>query len=178
MNANPSGSRTPSTGCWGRIEARREFVVAGGPSSSLVRIEVCAAVCCRPDHELTGCGDGARCAKTVRRGALYLRCAAQGRVGDQNDPRHVARQLVPHLLLLAITSAPADAVRPHFLEQAGPWLATVARVRNAASRPKGQPAGWREPHDGARDTELVQAGHDVIPTSARAQSRGKGVLAA
>ena len=52
-----------------------------------------------------------------------------------------------------------------------PWLATVSTVRDAASRAKGQPAGWRGPHDGARDTELVQAGQDVIPTSARAVPR-------
>jgi hypothetical protein len=178
VNANPSGSRTPSTGCWGRLEARRVLAAAAGPSLSLARVDVHAGISGTTNRRVVGSNGGARCAKTVRRGALNLRCAAQGRVGDQLSPRHVAHHLVPHLLLLANTSAPADAVRPRFLEGARPRLVNVAMVRSAASRPKAQPAERRTPHEGACDTELVHAGHDVIPTSARAQSRGKGVLAA
>jgi hypothetical protein len=178
VNANPSGSRTPSTGCRGRLGARRELATATGPSLSLARIDACAGLTGPVDRCVDGLDGGARCAKTVRRGALHLRCAAQGRVGDQEIPRHVAHHLVPQLLLLAKTSAPADAVRPRFLEGAQPRLAEVTMARNATSRPKAQPAEWRKPHDGACGRELVQAGPDVIPTSARAQSRGKGVLAA
>ena len=178
MNANPSGSCTPPTGCWGRLGARRELAAAAGPSLSLARIGVCTGSTGPAIRRVDGLRGGARCAKTVRRGALNLRCAAQGRVGDKKNPRHVAHHLVPHLLLLAKTSAPADAVRPHFLEGANPRLAKVAMARNAASRPTAQPDDRRTSHDGACASKLVQAGHDVIPTSARAQSRGKGVLAA
>ena len=178
MNANPSGSRTPSTGCWGRLEARRVLAAAAGPSLSLARVDVHAGISGTTNRRVVGSNGGARCAKTVRRGALNLRCAAQGRVGDPVTPRQVTHHLVPHLLLSARTSARADAVRPRFLDQAWPWLAKVSMVRNAASRPKAQPAEWHTPPDGACDTELVRLGLEVTPTSACAQSRGKGVLAA
>jgi hypothetical protein len=178
VNANPSGSCTPPTGCWGRLDARRESASDAGLSLSLARFDACTGMSGRANRRVAGSSGGSRCAKTVRRGALNLRRAVQGRVGDQPSPRHVANHLVPHLFLSAKTSAPADAVRPHFPDRAWPYLAKVSTAGNAASRPKAQPVDCRMPRDGADGTELVQPGHDVIPTSARARSRGKGVLAA
>ena len=178
MNANPSGSRTPSTGCWGELEARRELVAATGPSLGLALFDVRAGLSGRAIRRVDGSNGGSRHAKKACRGALNPRCAAQGRVGDPVTPRRVTHHLVSHLLLSARTSARADAVRPRFLDQAWPWLAKVSMVRNAASGPKAQPAEWHTPPDGACGTELVRLGLDVTPTSACAQSRGKGVLAA
>jgi len=178
VNANPSGSRTSSTGCWGELEARRELAAATGPSLGLAHVDVRAGLSGTAIRRVDGANGGSRHAKKACRGALNLRCAAQGRVGDQLTPRHVAHHLVPHLLLSARTSAHADAVRPRFLDQARAWLAKVSMVRNAASRPKAQPAEWHTPPDEACGTELVRLGPDVTPTSACAQSRGKGVLAA
>jgi hypothetical protein len=178
VNANPSGSRTPSTGCWGELEARREHAAATGPPLGLALFDVRAGFSGGTIQRVDGSNGGSRHAKKACRGALNLRCAAQGRVGDQPTPRHVTHHLAPHLLLSARTSARADAVRPRFLDQARPWLAKVSMVRSAASRPKAQPANWHTPRDGACDTELVRLGPDVTPTSACAQSRGKGVLAA
>jgi hypothetical protein len=178
VNANPSGSRTPSTGCWGELEARRELAAATGPSMGLARFDVRAGVSGRAVERADGSRGGARHAKKACRGALNLRCAAQGRVGDRLTPRHIAHHRVPHLLLSARTSAPADAVRPRFLDQGWPWLSKVSMARKAANRSKAQPAKWHTPRDGSCAAELVRPGHDVTPASACAQSRGKGVLAA
>ena len=178
MNANPSGSRTPSTGSWGRSEARREVAAAAVPSPCQMQTAALTGEFRRRGGEAAGTDGGTRRAKMVCRGALVERRAVQGRVGDLQLPRHIASHLVSHLLLSARTSARADAVRPRFLDQAWPWLAKVSMVRNAASRPKAQPAEWHTPPDGACDTELVRLGPDVTSTSACAQSRGKGVLAA
>ena len=178
MNANPSGSRTPSTGCRGRLEARRELAAATGPSQGLACFDVCAGVSGRAIRRVKGSNGGSRRAKKVCRGAPSLRCVAQGRVGDNFNPRHVAHHLVPHLLLSARTSAPADAVRPDLPVGARPWLTKVWVVRSAASRPKAQPAECHTSRDGACDAELDQPGAGVSPTSACVQSRGKGVLAA
>jgi hypothetical protein len=178
VNANPSVSRTPSTGSWGGLDARRELAAAAGPSLGIARVEVRAGLSGRALERVNSTNGGSRHAKKACRGALNPRCAAQGRVGDKLTSRHVAHHLVIHLLLSARTSATADAVRPRFPGQAWPWLTTVSMVRNAASRPKAQPAKWHTPPEGACDTKLVRPGPDVIPTSACAQSRGKGVQAA
>ena len=162
-------------GVRGQEGTRGSHGTVAGPCPIRRLVPDCPA---RAFERVDGSNGGSRHAKTVCRGALNLRCAAQGRVGDQLTPRHVAHHLVPHLLLSAKTSAPADAVRPRLLDGAWPRLAKVSTVRNAASRPKAQPAECRTPRDGACDTELVQPGPDVTPTSACGQSRGKGVLAA
>jgi hypothetical protein len=178
VNANPSGTRAPSTGCRGELEARRELAAATGPSLGLARFDVRAGLSGRAKERVNGANDGSRHAKKACCGAKNPRCAAQGRVGDQLTSRHVAYHLVPHLLLSARTSAQADAVRPRVLDQASAWLAKVSIVRNAASRPMAQPAKWYMPPDEVCGTKLVRPGPDVTPTSACVQSRGKGVQAA
>jgi hypothetical protein len=179
VNANPSGSRTPSTGSWGRSQARRELAAATEPSPGYVPIVGVAGIAGAPYRLVRGMNVGTRHAMTVCRGALNLRCAAQGRVGDLDDlPRHVVRHLAPHLLLLANSSAPADAVRPLMLVGARFWPSDGSTVPTHASRPRAQPGECFAPRHGARDTELVQAGCDVVETLARGHSRGKGVLAA
>ena len=115
----------------------------------------------------------------VCRGALVERRAAQGRVGDLQLPRHIARHLVPHLLLSANTSAPADAVRPRFPSEAGPRFGKlvaglVARLAQSGPTTEVVPRLVSE----ARDTELVQPRCGVASTPACELSRGKGVLAA
>jgi hypothetical protein len=178
VDANPSGSRTPSTGCWGRSDTRKGFAANAGPSLGPTCCDACAGLSGAAKQRGSGSSGGSRCAKTVRRGALNLRCAAQGRVGDLNLPRHVVRHLAPHLLLLANSSAPADAVRPFMLVGAGLRPSDESTVRKHASRPKAQPGECFSPRHEARDTELVQSGCDVVETLARGHSRGKGVLAA
>jgi hypothetical protein len=178
VNANPSGSRTPSTGCWGKLEARRELAAATGPSQGVVQLNVYAGMSgwtFKRDDRSSG---GSRHAKTVCRGALNLRRTAQGRVGDELTPRHVAIHLVPHLLLSAKSSAPADAVRPRLRDGARPRLARVSAVRHAASGRQAQSGNCCKPRFGSYNTDLVHPGPDVTLASACVQSRGKGVLAA
>jgi hypothetical protein len=178
VNANPSGSRTPSTGSWGRSKARRELAATTEPSPGQAPVDAhagFAGVRVRPDRGLNG---GTRHAMTVCRGALNLRCAAQGRVGELDLPRHVVRHLAPHLLLSANSSALADAVRPLMLVEAGYRPSDESAARKHASRPKAQPGKCFSPRHGASDTDLVQTGCDVVETLARGHSRGKGVLAA
>jgi hypothetical protein len=178
VNANPSGSRTPQTGCQGWSKARRVLEAVAEPPSSYARNDVAAGMIGRPASQASGAIGGTRHAMTVCRGALNLRCAAQGRVGDQAVPRHVVRHLASHLLLLAITSAPPDAVRPFMLVGTRFWPSDESTVRSHASRPTAQPGDCPSPRSGARDTDLVQPGCDVVETLARGHSRGKGVLAA
>ncbi len=178
MNANPSGSRTPWTGCLGSSKARREFTATTGPSQGLAQRDVCAGLSGQAIRRGAGSNGGSRHAKTVCRGALNLRRTAQGRVGGDRVPRHVAIHLVSHRLLSARTSAPADAVRPYLRDGASPRLMQAKTVRKAASCPQAQPGECRTTRDGSCGRELVHPGPDVTPASARAQSRGKGVLAA
>jgi len=178
VNANPSGPRTPPTGCWGRSKARRELEAAAEPSSRHARIDVQAGIAGGPGPRAYGSIGGTRHAMKVCRGALNVRRAAQGRVGDLHLPRHIARHLVSHRLLSANTSAPADAVRPLTPDGASRRPAAVWTVRTPASRTVARPGNRFSPRPGARDTELVQPGCDVSTTSACGHSRGKGVLAA
>ena len=178
MNANPSVSRTLSTGCWEWLEARREFAAAAGPSPGLARIDVLAGLSGGGMEWENGSTGGSRQAKKACRGANNPRCAAQGRVGEELTSRHVAHHLVTHPLLSARTSARAGVVRPRFPGQAWPWLTTVSPARNAASWPMAQPAKWHTSPEGTCDTKLARPGPDVTPMSACAQSRGKGVQAA
>jgi hypothetical protein len=178
VNANPSGSRAPSTGGWGGSEARRELAATTGPPLGWTELDVPTGIARGSPGLGQGSIGGTRHAKTVCRGALNPRRAAQGRVGDQNPPRHIARHLVPHLLLSANTSARADAVRPPQRHRAWPRPAKVLTTENAAYGPQAQPGECCSPRHGAGDAELVQSGCNVIPTSACVLSRGKGVLAA
>ncbi len=178
MNANPSGSRTPSTGCRGESEARRAAATTTGPSRGLAQLDVRAGMSGRVRRRGKWSSGGSRHAKRVCRGALNPRRTAQGRVGDEVNPRHVESHRVPHRLLSAQTSAPAGAVRPRLRIGARPRLAKVAPARDAASRPKAKPGKCRAPRLGSCDTELLQSGPDVTLTSACAQFRRKGVLAA
>ncbi len=178
MNANPSGSRTPSTGSRGGLEARREFARAVAPSFGHSPAADSIGVYLMLRGEGCGTNGGTRRAKMVCRGALVPRRAAQGRVGDRQPPRHVARHLVPHLLLSAKTSAPADAVCPGFPSGARPCIGERPGGRQHAMRRAAQPGRRHTPRLGASDTDLVYPRFGVVSTPACELSRGKGVLAA
>jgi hypothetical protein len=178
VNANPSGSRTASTGSRGGSEARREVATVAEPSSSPARVGCHWGRAPRHVGEVIGSSGGTRRAMMVRRGALITRRAAQGRVGDPEFPRHIARQLVPHRLLSANTSAPADAVRPRFLSGECPRIGTLVADLKRASRRAVQPGRFRAPRLLALEAELVHTRYDVTSTSGCDPSRGKGVLAA
>jgi hypothetical protein len=178
VNANPSGSRTPSTGGRGRSKPRRELAKATGPSLDHARVGVCAEFVGGTDRQGRALGSGTRHAKKACRGALIVRRAAQGRTGDFLS-RQVSRHLASHPLLLANTSAPADAVRRPIADRAPARTVVVPPTAElAASRPGAQRNGGFSPHHEARDTELVQPGRDVQRAPANGPSRGKGVLAA
>jgi len=178
VNANPSGSRTPSTGCRGGLDTRKEFAATSGPPLGLRQLDMLARIGDETGQQLDGSSGGTRHAKTVCRGALEQRHAAQGRVGDQFPPRHIAHHLVAHLLLSAKTSASADVVRQFFLGGAGLRSAKGSTTQSAVSWQEAQPEKCYSLPDDARNTTLVQPGGDVTPTLARGLSRGKGVLAA
>ncbi len=178
MNANPSGSRTPSTGSRGGSEARREFAKAVAPSFGHSPAAGSIGLNQMQGGRAVGTNGGTRRAKMVCRGALVPRRAAQGRVGDRQTPRHVARHLVPHLLLSAKTSASADAVRPGFPSEARPCLGERPGGQQHALRRAAQPGSADQPRLGAGHTELVHPRYGVLSTLACELSRGKGVLAA
>jgi hypothetical protein len=178
VNANPSGSRTPSAGSRGGLEARREFARAVVPSFGHSPAALGIGVYLMLRGQESGTNGGTRRAKMVCRGALVPRRAAQGRVGDRQPPRHVARHLVPHLLLSAKTSAPADAVRPGFPIGARPCIGEGSGGRQHALRRAAQPGRRQTPPFGASDTDLVYPRFGVVSAPACEPSRGKGVLAA
>jgi hypothetical protein len=178
VNANPSGSRTASTGSWGGSEARREVAAVAEPSFSPARAVSPRGGSPRQGGNVIGSSGGTRRAMMVRRGALITRRAAQGRVGDPEFPRHIARQLVPHRLLSANTSAPADAVRPRFLSGEHARVGTLVAGLKRASRRAVQPGRLRAPRILAPEARLVHTRCDVTSTSGCDPSRGKGVLAA
>jgi hypothetical protein len=178
VNANPSGSRTPSTGSRGELEARREVATAAVLSLCHVHRAAGAGTFPRLCGEALGSSGGTCRAKMVRRGALSERHAAQGRVGDMKSPRHIASHLVRHLLLSACTSAPADAVRPDSPIEASPHSGTpVAGLTHASRRAAQHERGSLPPYE-ASDTKLVHPRYGVASTSACERSRRKGVLAA
>jgi hypothetical protein len=178
VNANPSGSRTASTGSRGESEARRVVAAVAVPSLSLARVTGRSGETLEQAGKVMGSNVGTRRAKMVRRGALATRRAAQGRVGDPDTPRHIARHLVPHRLLSANTSAPADAVRPCLPVETSSRSGKLVAGLVHASRRAVQPGSRHAPRLEARDSELVHNRCDVISTSACELSRGKGVLAA
>jgi hypothetical protein len=178
VNANPSGSRTPSTGCRGELDTRKGLAATSGPLLDLCPLDVFARICEETFGGRDGSNGGTRHAKTVCRGALKQRGAAQGRVGDQFPPRHIAHHLVSHLLLSAKTSAQSGVVRPSLLGGASLWSAKGSTTDGAISWQQGQPEKCYSLPEEARNTRLAQPGGGVIPTFARGLARGKGVLAA
>ena len=178
MNANPSGSRTPSTGCRGGLDTRKDLAATSGPPLDLRQLDVLAQIGDETFKRRDGSNGGTRHAKMVCRGALMQRGAAQGRVGDQFPPRHIAHHLVPHLLLSAKTSAHADVVRLFLLGGVCLRAGKGSTTRGAVSWQQAQPEKCYSLPAEARNTRLVQSGGDVNPTLARGLSRGKGVLAA
>jgi len=178
VNANPSGSRTALTGSRGGSEARREFAAVAEPSSGLARATGRLGEASGRAGGAIGSFGGTRRAKKVRRGALATRRTAQGRVGDSKTPRRIAHHLVPHRLLSANTSAPADAVRPCLPIEARPRSGKLVAGLVHASRRAVQPGIRYTTRLEFRDAELVHTRCDVISASACELSRGKGVLAA
>jgi hypothetical protein len=178
VNANPSGSRTASTGSWGGSQARREFASFAGPSCRLPRAAAQPGKSLGRAGDVVGSRGGTRRAKMVCRGALLTRRAAQGRVGDLQTPRHVACHLVPHRLLLAKASAHADAVRCHFPDRERPGDGNLVAGLKLASRRAVQSADGCSLRLEPGDCKLIHARCDVTSTSGCAESRGKGVLAA
>jgi hypothetical protein len=178
VNANPSGSRTASTGSRGGSQARREFAGFAGPSYGLARAAAQRGKSLGQAGDVIGSRGGTRRAKMVCRGALVTRRAAQGRVGDQETPRHIAYHLVPHRLLLAKASAIADAVRCHFPDRERPGYGNLVAGSKFASRRAVQSANGCSRRLDAGDSELIDTRYDVTSTSGCAESRGKGVLAA
>ena len=178
MNAIPSGSRTASTGSRGGSEARREVAAFAGPSPSLARLSGRSRDFSGHAGNVVGSRGGTRRAMMVRRGALAKRCAAQGRVGDPETPRHIALHLVRQRLLSANPSAPADAVRPCHPTESGSRSGKLVAGLVHASRRAVQPGSSHTPCIRASDAELVQTRCDVRSTSACETFRWKGVLAA
>jgi hypothetical protein len=178
VNANPSGSRTPSTGSRGESEARREVATTAVPSPSHARATRGTGLFRGPGRQAVGARGGTRRAMMVCRGALVKRRAAQGRVGELEPPRQVARHLDPHLLLSANTSALADAVRPHFPTGAGPDSGRCSRAPSTPSTER--PSQERVPRLVKR--RGTPSWSCPAATSHRRRvsqvSRGKGVLAA
>ncbi len=183
MNANPSGSRTSSTGSWGISEARRAIADTAGPSRSVLSsLDVRAGYPgLEPDRTDRSYG-GARHAKTVCRGAKSPRCAAQGRVGEDLIPRHVITHLVPQLLLIGENvRSRGRGASTFWLRGAFPASKCRDGPNSAASTQQAQPGECRTTHKSEMcGTELAQPGPDALPASAcvSVQSRGKGVLAA
>jgi hypothetical protein len=178
VNANPSGSRTSPTGSRGRAKARRVLVTATGPSPGHLQR---AAVARNAGglYRFAGVSiGGTQYAMMVCRGVLTVRRAAQGRVGDLELPRHIARHLVRHRLLSASRSALPDTVRLRFPGGAGPRRVKTWAVRNLASRVAALPRSGSSPRLEARDPELVQTRKVVGATPSCGQHRGKGVRAA
>ena len=164
-----------SGGVRGQEGARGSHGTVAGPCPSRRAVPECPA---RRFERPDGSIGGTRHAKTVCRGALNARRAAQGRVGDHSLPG-TSPVISSHICFFRRTRPLPRTRSVHAFPAApGPGVAKVSTVRDAASRPKAQPADRSSPRPGARDTELVQPGRDVTPTSARGQSRGKGVLAA
>jgi hypothetical protein len=178
VNANPSGSRTPSTGCRGTFDTRKGLAATSGPPLDHCQLDVLARIGDETFEWLHGSNGGTWHAKTVCRGALEQRGAAQGRVGDQCPPRHIAHHHVSHLLLSAKTSAPADAVRSFLSGGACLRSAKGSTTHGAVSWQQAQPEKCYSLPEEARNTRLAQPGGDVTPALVRGLSRGKGVLAA
>jgi hypothetical protein len=179
VNANPSGSRTPSTGGWGQSIARRKFASITEPRPTWLQTIDRAGDSVAVNRKVINSAGGTRHAKTACRRARNPKRTVQGRNGDRYRPRHVDH-LVSQPLPLANRSATAGTVRP-LVSGRGQHLFLDERVLpKTASRPKAQPRDHNAPsHDrNARDTELAQPVRGVALTPVDGPPRGKGVLAA
>jgi hypothetical protein len=177
VNANPSGSRTPTAGGRGRSQTRREIASTTEPSPGLIPVVGCAGFAGTDLGQLHGPTGGTRHAMTVCRGARRARRAVQGRFGNPCS-RYIVRHLVRQPLLSANTSVPADAVRPLRSRGARLWPPAESTVQLPSSRSQAQPTDRFSPLRGVYSAELVQPARGVTATPAGGQSRGKGVLAA
>jgi hypothetical protein len=179
VNANPSGSRTPPTGGWGRSIARRESASTTEPRPNRLQT-ICRAGGAGPvNRRAVGSASGTRHAMTACRQAPNPRRSAQGRNGEGYRPRHV-NHLVSQPLPLANLSASAGMVRRLISDRGRHLFRDERALAGNASRPKAQPRDRDapSPHRGARDTELAQPVHGVALTPVDGPPRGKGVLAA
>jgi hypothetical protein len=174
VNANPSGSRTPSTGGRGRSIARRRFASTTElPLNCLLTIH--RAGCAGPvNRHAIGSGSGTRHAMKACRGGPNPKRAAQGRSGEIVLPRHVDH-LVLQPLPLANRSATADRVRRPVLERSRHFVQDERAFAATPSRPKAQPrdhdAPW--PDHKARDTKLAQPMRSIALTPEDGPSEGK-----
>jgi hypothetical protein len=178
--ANPSGSRTPSTGGWGASEARRELAQATEPSRSRLGTTPHVGASRLRDGSGEGSHGGTRHATTVCRGAPSVRRSAQGRVGGHGSPRHVGSHLAPHPLLAAKPSGSPDDVRHFTCDRINPAPRGERAGRDRASPSKAQPGDHSPFRPGTGDTELRQPGGDAVADASALDgpSGGKGVLAA
>jgi hypothetical protein len=178
VNANPSGSRSPSTGGRGRLQARRGLARTTGPLLDQARNgfrTLSFRVTCR---RASGFSGGTRRAKMACRGAHCVRLAGQGRAGDAT-PRHVYFHLAPQPLLSANTPALAGEVRLFRFDPESPGRrAEIVTAAFDATRSKAQQANCASPRQGASGTELVQPGRSARIFAANGHSPRKGVLAA
>ncbi len=174
MNANPSGSRTPPAGGWGRSIARREFASTTVPPPNRLQT-ICRAGGAGPvNRRATGSDSGTRHAMTVCRGAPSPRRIAQGRNGEQLLPRHV-HQLVSQPLPLANLSAAAGKVRRLISDRGHHLFRDDRALPGAASRPKARLCDQVAPSQdrGARDTGLAQPVRGVALTPVDWPPEGK-----
>jgi hypothetical protein len=177
VNAIPSGNRTLSTGSRDGSKARRGIVAATGLLAGQGPGDHHAGLSGVSGRLGAGQVDRTRHAKTVCRGALSLRCAAQGRVGDIT-PRHVVRHLASHRLLSAPSPATSGADRPFTLSRQGITAGDERVDHTHTSRPRVQPENCYLPRVGVSDNKLVRSGRDVVTTWAFGHSGVKGVPAA
>jgi hypothetical protein len=178
VNANPSGSRTPSTGGRGESQSRKGLARTTGPLLGQAQIRLCPLnfrVACRGANGFSG---GTRRAKMACRGAHCVRLAGQGRAGDVT-PRQVYFHLAPQPLLSANTPALAGAVRLFRLNLESPGnKAEIATAAFGVTRQEAQQGKCASPRDGASVTELVQPGRSARFHAADGHPPRKGVLAA
>jgi hypothetical protein len=179
VNANPSGSRTPSAGRRGRSIVRREFANTTGLPLCGLHSSGRVGGTGPAIRRASSAGGGTRHGMMAWRGALDPRHKrdAQGRHGETDAPRHVDHH-VSHPLLSATTSAYADVSGPLSSQKGFRLFGDEPALEAAALRPEAQPGYRDSPHHAASDTEPVQPARGVILAPASRRSQRKGVLAA
>jgi hypothetical protein len=179
VNANPSGSRTPPTGRWGRSIARREFPSTTELPPNWLPLIGRGGDAGPVDRQGIESAGSTRRAMMAWRRAPNPRRAAQGRNGEHYSPRHV-NHLAAQPLPLANLSAAADQVRRLVPDRGRHPLQDERALPDTASRARTQPSERiaHSPHRRARDTDLAQPVRGVALTPVDGPPRGKGVLAA
>jgi hypothetical protein len=179
VNANPSGSRTPSAGGRGRWIVRREFASSSGLPQSGSHATGCAGGAGSAIGRAPNSGGGTRHGMTAWRGALDPRHErdAQGRHGETDSPRHVDHH-VPYPLLSASTSAHTDVSGPLIFPGGLHLFGDEPAPRAAALRPEVQPGYRDSSQHGMSNTEMVLPARGVVLAPASRRSQRKGVLAA